>query len=227
MPKRRSDGTSRSFDAVARELAAAGRRFYARGWVLGTSGNFSAVLARNPLRLAITASAVDKGALGRGQILRIDERGGRLGRGNSTPSAETLLHLEIVRRRGAGAVLHTHSVWSTLLSDAHAAHGGLELSGFEMLKGLTGVTTHEHVERVPIIPNDQNMARLAGRIGETLDRAPGAHGLLLQGHGLYTWGASLAEAVRQVEIMEFLFEAIGRRASYHGREVSHGAAAHS
>src|SRR6185503_11167587 len=108
MPKRRSDGTSRSFDAVARELAAAGRRFYARGWVLGTSGNFSAVLARNPLRLAITASAVDKGALGRGQILRIDERGGRLGRGNGTPSAETLLHLEIVRRRGAGAVLHTH-----------------------------------------------------------------------------------------------------------------------
>src|SRR5438477_8125142 len=121
MQKRRSpDVSDRSFGAVARELAAAGRRFYDRGWALGTSGNFSAVLVQKPLQLAITASAADKGALGASQILRIDERGGRLGRGSGTPSAETLLHLEIVRRRGAGAVLHTHSVWSTLLSDAHA-----------------------------------------------------------------------------------------------------------
>jgi len=33
-------------------------------------------------------------------------------------------------------VLHTHSVWSNILSDAHAREGGLSIEGYEMLKGL-------------------------------------------------------------------------------------------
>src|SRR5688572_20426430 len=57
---------------IARRLAEAGRRFDARGWVLGTSGNFSAVIARDPLRLAITASGAWKGALTAAEILEMD-----------------------------------------------------------------------------------------------------------------------------------------------------------
>lgn len=205
--------------AAARNLAAVGRRFHARGWVLGTSGNFSMVLARKPLTLAITATSVDKGALGAKHILRINERGEPVGRGPARASAEALLHVEIVRRRGAGAVLHTHSVWGTMLSDAHAAQGGVTLEGYEMLKGLAGVTTHAHKEWVPIVANDQDMKRLARAVGETLERNPDAHAVLLERHGLYTWGASLDEAVRHVEVLEFLFETIGRTAAYDGKEA--------
>lgn len=135
------------------------------------------------------------------------------GRTRLRPSAETLLHLEIVRRRGAGAVLHTHSVWSTMLSDTYAPGGGIEISGYEMLKGLSGVTSHEHHEWVPIVDNDQDMERLARRLGETLEQRPDAHGILLRRHGLYTWGDTLADASRHVEILEFLFETVGRSAS--------------
>ena len=60
---------------IAAELAAIGRRFYARGWVLGTSGNFSAVISRKPLRLAITASSLPKGTLRAADILECDEHG--------------------------------------------------------------------------------------------------------------------------------------------------------
>jgi methylthioribulose-1-phosphate dehydratase len=208
---------------AAEALAAAGRRFHARGWVLGTSGNFSVVTSRDPMRLAITASSVDKGALTPSQILDIDESCGVHG-GTGNPSAETLLHFEIIRRRGAGAVLHTHSVWSTLLSDSHGLDRGLAIEGYEMLKGLDGVRTHEHREWVPIVANDQNMTRLAGVVGHTLEQHPDAHGILLQRHGLYTWGASLAEAVRHVEIMEFLFETLGRTATYRSRGGHHGIA---
>ena len=91
--------------SVAPALARVGRRFYARGWTLGTSGNFSAVVSRRPLRLAITASAANKGTLRASQVVEVDERGEAVGKGRSRPSAETLLHLEIVRARGAGAVL--------------------------------------------------------------------------------------------------------------------------
>lgn len=217
--------TTRSFDALARELAAIGRRFYARGWVLGTSGNFSAVSARTPLRLAITASSVHKRALRSADILQVDERGAVVGRSRSAPSAETLLHLAIVQRFGAGAVLHTHSVWGTILSGAPADRRGLAIEGFEMLKGLGGVRTHKHREWIPIVDNDQDMERLSRAVGEALDRQPDAHAFLLRRHGLYTWGSTLADAERHVEILEFLFETIGRESGFNTKatEVHHGA----
>ena len=191
-------------------LVEIGRDFYGRGWVLGTSGNFSAVTSREPLRLAITASGVDKGKLAAAQILEIDQEG-KVIAGQGKPSDETKLHLTVVRTRGANAVLHTHSVWSTILSLKN--HGSLEIEGFEMLKGLSGILTHEHVERLPIIDNSQNMTSLSATVAETLEKHPEAHGFLLRGHGLYTWGASLSEARRHVEIFEFLLEATGRMKS--------------
>lgn len=204
-----TNGTGATHEALARLLADAGREFHGRGWALGTSGNFSAVTSRDPLRLAITASGLDKSALTPAQILEIDGRG-HVMRGEGRPSDETRLHLSVVRARGAGAVLHTHSVWSTLLSEAFAAEGRLVIEGFEMLKGLAGVRTHEHRELLPIIDNSQDMDALSRSLEEVLERHPAAHGVLLRRHGLYTWGRDLAEARRHVEIFEFLLEVVGR-----------------
>jgi methylthioribulose-1-phosphate dehydratase len=215
------------FTSAARELANIGRRFYGRGWVFGTSGNFSKVISASPLRLAITASSVHKGSLASSQVLTLDDRCKVVGRTELRPSAESLLHLEIVRRRGARAVLHTHSVWSTMLSDIHASRGGLMLEGYEMLKGLDGVSTHEHREWIPIVDNDQDMTRLASRLGAALAEHPSAPAVLLRRHGLYTWGKTLADAERHVEILEFLFETIGRTATFGSREVAHGALTNS
>lgn len=197
-----------------------GRNFYNRGWVLGTGGNFSAVINRDPFRLAITASGVDKGNLVPSQILEID-REGKVIAGDGKPSDETELHLTVIRTRGeanwsiggavasgVNAVLHTHSVWSTMISLQRK--DCLEIGGFEMLKGLSGVSTHDHVERLPIIDNSQDMVALARTLEETLKNYPDAHGFLVRGHGLYTWGRSLNEAKRHVEIFEFLLEVTGR-----------------
>ena len=111
------------FDAHALVLVETAKGFHRRGWMLGTCGNLSAVVSRGPLRLAITRSGVDKGALIPDQILEVDAAGERV-RGEGKPSDETALHIEIVRKRGAGSVLHTHSVWSTILSDTHAPTAG-------------------------------------------------------------------------------------------------------
>jgi methylthioribulose-1-phosphate dehydratase len=199
-----------AFLETAQRLVAVGRRFDARGWVLGTSGNFSAVLGRDPLRLAITASGAFKGDLAVEQILEIDDATKVVGGAAGRPSAEARLHIQIASVRGAGAVLHTHSMWSTLLSDRHADRGGLSISGYEMLKGLEGVTSHEHTEWLPVLENDQDMARLAGAVGDALRQHPAAHAFLLRRHGMYTWGETLSQAVRHVEIVEFLLEAVAR-----------------
>ena len=200
--------------SISRELIAIGRRFYARGWVQGTSGNFSAVVSQKPLCLAITASSVHKGQMRSAHILQMNESGTTIGSRRAAPSAEARLHLEVVRRRGAGAVLHTHSVWGTILSTSPPNRDRVTIDGFEMLKGLSGVRTHEHAEHIPVVDNDQDMIRLAGAVGEMLDRNPEAHAFLLRRHGLYTWGDTLADAERHVEILEFLFETIGRSATF-------------
>lgn len=198
--------------SAKKALAAAGRRFYARGWVMGTSGNFSSVSSRKPLRLVISSSGVPKGELDAKDFMEVGANGRPVGRTALRPSAETLLHVVIATERGAGAVLHTHSIASTVLSLRHQADAGLAIAGLEMLKGLDGVSTHEHRAWLPIIPNSQDMQRLAADLAAALKAHPEAHGVLIAGHGMYTWGKTLADAERHVEILEFLLAVTANKA---------------
>lgn len=216
---------SASADVIA-GLRASGREFHARGWSLGTSSNYSVVLGRDPLELLITASGKDKSALGPDDFVRVDASGQLIdpaAAAGRKSSAETLLHCLIAERLpDVGAVLHTHSVWGTILSRAALAPGerlgSLQIAGYEMLKGLEGITTHETEANVPVFANSQDMVELSDRIREVFTAAdfshasrPPLHGFLLAGHGLYTWGRTLAEARRHIEIFEFLFEVTARQ----------------
>src|SRR5215213_12028235 len=193
------------------ELTEAGREFYRRGWVLGTSGNFSILLARKPLRICVTASGMEKGRLDETNFLDLDDDAEIL-QGFGKPSAETLIHLTIYRfLPRARSILHTHSVWGTILSDHFFEQGAIEIEGYEMLKGLAGVKTHEHTETVPIVENSQDYLALSHVIENVLRENPTIHGVYLRRHGLYTWGDDVAEAKRHIEIFEFLFEVLGRR----------------
>jgi methylthioribulose-1-phosphate dehydratase len=195
---------------IAKLLRQIGREFHARGWAFGTSGNYSAVRRFDPLRLLITASGLDKSELKETHFLEIDGQA-RVLAGEGRPSAEVFLHLAVVRTKKAGCVLHTHSVSNTLLSERYAGAGQLVISGYEMLKGLEGVATHEHRECIPVFANDQDIPALASKVESALLLLPAVHGFLLGGHGLYTWGENVAQARRHVEIFEFLFELLRRK----------------
>jgi methylthioribulose-1-phosphate dehydratase len=202
-------------------LCAVGREFHSRGWSLGTSSNYSVVAGRNPLEILITASGKDKSALTREDFVAVDSSGqllqGHEANGRKS-SAETLLHCLIAGSLpDVGAILHTHSIWGTILSRQALAtqqtRGAIQIQGYEMLKGLEGITTHDTTINVPVFQNSQDMVELSDRIREVLISSDGGpsevlshHGFLLSGHGLYTWGRTLAEARRHIEIFEFLFE---------------------
>lgn len=200
---------SSGFSEIAANLAATAKALHARGWLSGTSGNLSAVVQQEPLLFAMSPSGVDKGGLTAEEILLVNEDA-RVINGGRKPSDETLLHLEIVKLRRAGAVLHTHSLWNTILSDLLADEHGVAIEGYEMLKGLEGVRTHEHREWLPIIGNSQDMRELGDTIRAVLTEHPNSHGFLLRKHGLYSWGKDLREARRHIEILEFLLEVLGR-----------------
>jgi methylthioribulose-1-phosphate dehydratase len=192
-------------------LRRVGHQFWTRGWSVGTSSNYSVVVERDPIRLVITASGKDKGHLGPHDFVMVDDRGSSVVEGQPKSSAETMLHC-LAARRGAGAVLHTHSVWGTLLSQHFAPVGGIRITGFEMLKGLDGITTHESSCWIPIFDNTQDIPKLAEQVDAYLqsEKSERCWGYLIRRHGMYTWGRDLAEATRHVEVFEFLLECLGR-----------------
>lgn len=205
-------GIEKEIDAL-REV---GNQFYTRGWSLGTSSNYSVVIRREPLELLITASGKDKGCLSRHDFVRVDGEGHPVTIEQPKASAETLLHIAIAEQPEVGVVMHTHSIWGTLLSDFYFQDSGFGIEGYEMLKGLAGVTTHEHAEWVPIFDNTQDIPELSERVRQCLkdSHAPIRHGFLIRRHGLYTWGHDLDEAKRHIEIFEFLFECVARRLTF-------------
>lgn len=197
----------------AEALCGAARECARRGWVPATAGNFS-FRDEASGRILITRSGLDKGAVMPDDLLEID-LDCRVLAGAGKPSAETALHGVIYRRFAeAGAIFHVHSVWNTLLSERFAAAGAVPLAGYELLKALAGVATHEHRELVPILENSQEYGGLARELEAALENYPGAHGVLLRRHGLYTWGESVAGARRHLEALEFLFEVESRRLGF-------------
>ncbi len=201
-----------SLHAEADSLCSTARWCYARGWVPATSGNFS-ICDRHSARILISPSGLDKGTMTPDHLLLADMEG-RVPDPSRKPSAETALHVVLYHHRpDAAAVLHVHTVFNTLLSARYASIGYVPIEDYELLKGLSGVATHQHRERVPILPNSQDYQQLSEQLSIALRQFPDAHGVLLSRHGLYTWGKSVAEARRHLEALEFLFEVEERRLS--------------
>ncbi len=195
------------------ELRATGAQFYQRGWSVGTSSNYSVVLRADPLELLVTASGKDKGQLAPTDFVRVGADGRPTQADQPKSSAETLLHVVVASVLPVGAILHTHSPWATELSQLYFAQGGIEFEGYEMLKGLEGIKTHERRFRFEIFDNTQDIPVLAEQVRQRLTDAtnPLEYGYLIRGHGLYTWGRDVAEARRHVEILEFLLECQARK----------------
>jgi methylthioribulose-1-phosphate dehydratase len=187
---------------LAREAA----RFAGFGWMRGTSGNLSVVVSREPLRLAVTASGLDKGELDPDDLVVVDGSGAPVpadqGPGAPRkPSAEAGLHARVVALTGAGAVFHVHTLHA--VQAARRWPKGVELSDLEMLKGI-GRSAHGETVVIPVIENSQDM----GELGDRLEAAmvPGVPAVLVASHGLYVWGEDPMQARHHTEIVQWLLE---------------------
>jgi methylthioribulose-1-phosphate dehydratase len=189
-------------DALTAELIGAGALFHRRGWVPATGGNFSARLGAD--KMLITASGWHKGELTREAFL-VAGMDGRPDDASRKASYETLLHCQVYRFDArVGAVLHTHSIANTVLSRRRES---IRLSGYELLKLMPGIQTHDVTVEVPVFENDQDIPRLAAKVDDAMKRRPGGiPAYLIAGHGLYAWGDTVAQARHRVEALEFMFE---------------------
>lgn len=195
-------------EALRDDLAGLVRWAHGRGWSPGTGGNYAMSVSMDPFQMLITPSGADKGAVMASDLLVVDANAAIL-EGTGKPSAETLLHIVLMQELGVTAIAHTHSIWNSLAS--LQPEPAFLLSGYEMLKGLSGITTHEHTERVPILENSQDIPAMAETLRDVIRANPGMHAFLIRGHGLYSWGYNSFEVRRHLEVLEFLFELELRR----------------
>jgi methylthioribulose-1-phosphate dehydratase len=189
------------FHECAQALIETTRVLAARGWTPATSSNFS--LRLDERHAIITASGRDKGRLTEADFMAVDLRGQPVA-SELRPSAETLLHTELYRRDPTiGCVLHTHSHTQTVASRLFAATGHVRIAGYELLKAFPGTDSHDAVLDLPVLQNSQDMQLLAAAVELHLERGP-LFGYLIDGHGLYAWGQTMADALRHLEALEFL-----------------------
>jgi methylthioribulose-1-phosphate dehydratase len=190
-------------DLLKEELVALSHDFHRRGWSLATSSNFSARIDQD--QFIITVSGKDKGSLSVDDFVLVNLH-------QPPPeiaSAETLLHATLYTLMPQTAcVLHTHSVSATLLS---LRQPEIILEGYEMLKALGGVSTHDHLEVIPVLPNSQDLSALSEEVLPMMKYQPNVHSFLIAGHGLYTWGESIFKARMQLEALEFMLACEARK----------------
>ncbi|MDQ0111484.1 methylthioribulose 1-phosphate dehydratase [Paenibacillus harenae] len=207
-----------SFDRIALEdkqkafadLRDVKELFSSRGWFPGTSGNLSVRVgdySPEQFQFAITASGKDKTVHTPEDYLFVDQDGKPCETTRLKPSAETLIHCEIYRLTGAGAIFHIHSVYNSIVSEYFWDRKSVPVDGVELIKGLNIWEEEAHID-IPIVSNFAHIPSIIPEVTERLvSHIPG---ILLRKHGIYAWGANAFEAKRHIEAFEFLFEYVYR-----------------
>lgn len=202
--------TTEQKQRVLAELTDIKQLFAARGFFPGTSGNLSIRVgewSEEQFHFAITASGKDKSLSTPEDFLFVDQNGVPCEPTALKPSAETVIHCEIYRLTGCGAIFHTHSVMNNVLSEWFWNRGAIPVEGVELIKAFN-IWEEEAVIDVPIVPNYTHVPSIVPDVTRKLD--PRIPGIMLRKHGIYAWGANAFEAKRHLEAFEFLFEYVYR-----------------
>jgi methylthioribulose-1-phosphate dehydratase len=180
------------------------RTFYELGWASGTGGG---ICIRIGERVMVAPSAVQKERMRPEQMFTISLAGEILTRPEDPslrPSECSSLFLKAINLRGAGAVIHSHSlhaVMATLLFQKEFV-----VSHLEMIKGIEGLGYHDRLV-VPIIDNTARECDLADSLEEAILAYPDTHAVLVRRHGVYIWGDDWVKAKTQAECYDYLFHA--------------------
>lgn len=190
------------------------RHFYGLGWASGTGGGIS---IREGDFIYMAPSGVQKERIAAEDVFVLDATEleeavvVRPAQTHSLNMSEcTPLFYNAYRARGAGAVLHSHSIWAVLaakIASPTGAPGVIEFEGLEMQKGLRGKGCFDRV-RVPVIANTAREAELTDSMAEAMEAHSDVDAVVVAGHGVYVWGHNWAHAKTQAECYDYLFRAV-------------------
>ncbi|MFI6788200.1 class II aldolase/adducin family protein [Nonomuraea sp. NPDC050383] len=170
------------------QLCAYGRRAVELGLVIGTSGNLS---VRQGDLVAVTPSGVALDRLTPEMCPVVDVEG-HLVEGDLQPSSETPMHLAVYASTQAQAVVHTHSVFGTVVAATMTELPPIHYNAL-LLGGTVRVAPYA----------TYGTPELAGHVRDALD---GRQAALMANHGGVTIGATLEQAFEATRLLEWLCE---------------------
>lgn len=176
-----------------------------KGWAPATSSNYS-VRLKGCSDFWVSESGIDKAAFSTKNLINVDSDGLPTD-DTRLVSAETDLHTTLYKLYPAAhCVLHTHSIFGTVLSDFVTPKRGILLENYELLKAFEGIKTHKTRLYIPVFENTQDIPSLSEQLTAYQAKNTDMRAFLIAGHGMYTWASTVAAAKRQVETIEFLLE---------------------
>ena len=174
--------------SIRDEVAAAARRLAAEGLLIGTSGNVS---VRAGDRVAITGTGVVLANCAATDVTVVSLAGDVVD-GAIAPSSELDLHLRVYEGTGTQAVVHTHAPFGTAVACVSGL-ASLPVLHYQQL-GLGGA--------IPVAPYATfGSPELAGIVADALVDTQVA---LMANHGSVARGSSLAHAVENALLLEWL-----------------------
>lgn len=173
------------------------------GLVIGTFGNVSAV-DRSAGVFAIKPSGVPFDQLQPSHMVAVSLETGDVVDGNLRPSSDAPTHLELYRSFSCGGIAHTHSACAVAFAQGGrpipcmgTTHADYFRGDVPVTRPLTSAEVAEAYERhtgLVIVETFQTLDLSA-------DEIPG---VLVAGHGPFTWGADALAAVEHARVLEYL-----------------------
>jgi methylthioribulose-1-phosphate dehydratase len=191
-------------ESVRTLICELGRAFYDLGWVSGTGGG---ICIREGDHVVMAPSGVQKERMDPAQMFTLSLDGEVLTRPDDPalrPSECSSLFLKAIVLRGAGAVIHSHSVHAVLATLLF--HAEFAISHLEMIKGIRGMAYDDRLV-VPVIENTARECDLADSLEAAIRAYPRTQAVLVRRHGVYIWGSDWVDAKTQAECYDYLFRA--------------------
>lgn len=165
-----------------------------------TWGNVSGIDREKGL-MVIKPSGVEYGAMDAGDMVVVELRSGKVVEGRYKPSSDTPTHLELYKALpGIGGIVHTHSRWATIFSQAGmgvpalgTTHGDYFYGEIPCTRSMTDTEISGDYEK------ETGTVILECFSGLQADNIPS---VLVHSHGPFSWGKSPLEAVHNAVVLE-------------------------
>jgi L-ribulose-5-phosphate 4-epimerase len=167
--------------------------------IIFTWGNASAIDRENGLVL-IKPSGVEYDKLSSDKMVSLDLTGKLISK-DLKPSSDTPTHLVLYEKfKDIGGIVHTHSSWATIWAQAGLAIPPLGTTHADYFYGPIPCTRMLTAKEV----NENYEIETGNVIAETFrDIDPlSVPGVLVSGHGPFSWGRTVAEAVHNAVVLE-------------------------
>jgi L-fuculose-phosphate aldolase len=183
-----------------KEIVKVGKLLYQKNYIASNDGNLSIRVGN---KIFITPTCMSKGFMSVNDIVEVDLEG-KILRGYNKPTSEILMHLTVYQQRtDINAVCHAHPIYSTAFASTGKALDKRVLP--EVIISL---------DKIPLVkygtPGTKNLSKNLLPFIKKYDA------VLLQNHGVLTFGSDLMNAYFKMETVEhfaqicFLSSQIGK-----------------